>query len=137
MSPEPGLPGSETYANPELWSTLGALPPNNLMPPGWRCPGSRQSRQSVWVSCSERAAAMSPPCCRQQLQTRRCGRFARCPQREQLPTCMSFIPSCAKVNKQVNKARKRENVLPSQPFLLHFSKQFFWFIGSFIFHSKL
>lgn len=98
---------------------------------------SWQSRQSVWASCSERAAAMSPPCCRQQLHTRRCGRFARCPQREQLPTCMSFIPSCAKVNKQVNKACKQENVLPSQPFLLHFSKQFFWFIGSFIFHSKL
>lgn len=45
------------------------------------------------------------------------------------PTCMSFIPSCGKVNK----AYKEENMLPSQPFLLHFSKQFFWLIGRFYF----
>lgn len=41
----------------------------------------------------------------------------------------SFMPSCGKVNK----AYKEENMFPSQPFLLHFSKQFFSFIGRFYF----
>lgn len=52
---------------------------------------------------------------------------------KELLVCMSFIPSWVKINKQVNKACNQENVLFSQPSILHFSKQFFWFIGSFYF----
>lgn len=97
---------------------------------GWRCPSSWQSHQSVWVSCWNWAVGMAPSCCCQHLQTHCCGYFTQCPQCEELPTCMSFIPSCGKVNK----AYKEENVLPRQPFLLHF---FYTILLVYIFLSKL
>lgn len=107
-----GVPQTRTerYPNPQLWSTLSSAAP--------QCHGraiSQCGEGSDWaagIAPSLLLSAVTDPVLRLLCSVSPC---------EELPACTSFIPSCGKVNK----AYKDENMLPSQPFLLHFPKQLF------------